>query len=217
MSHLSTAEKAALLSETPIPEKSLLGIPTDPKDWFKFADACVEAAEARNTAVYDWHADGAKPGLDEIFVFGSNLAGVHGAGAARHAYDNLGASWGVGTGLTGLCYALPTKDKNIHTLPLDSIEYEVAKFKIVARANPGMKFFVTRVGCGLAGIPDAVMVEFFRGSPPNCVMTDTWKPYFEGTIPSPDGILFPAGGFRKGEFFLIASRDGTGKSTIQKD
>ena len=58
-----------------------------------------------------------------IFVFGSNLAGRHGKGAAKYARNNLGAVYGVGEGLTGDCYALPTKDYNIKTRPLKPTKY----------------------------------------------------------------------------------------------
>ena len=87
---------------------------------------------------------------NEIFVFGSNLAGIHGAGAALHAKNNFGAKQGIGEGLTGQCYALPTKDNNIKTLPINDIYKSIEKLvQVVKESN---KFFIiTAVGCGLAG------------------------------------------------------------------
>ena len=62
---------------------------------------------------------------DQVFVFGSNEAGIHGAGAAKLAHEKFGAVSGVGFGLQGQTYAIPTKDLEIRTLPLDNIEYYI--------------------------------------------------------------------------------------------
>ena len=70
------------------------------------------------------------------FVFGSNLAGYHGAGAAYYAHQSLGAAWGAGTGRTGRCYAIPTKDGNMQTLSLDKIENFVYRFISMLRLAP---------------------------------------------------------------------------------
>jgi len=88
---------------------------------------------------------------NEIFVFGSNLAGIHGAGAARLAFDRFGAVWGNGIGHQGKSYALPTKDKDIDTLPLSEIKKYVDQFLEYAEDHPEFTFLVTKVGCGLAG------------------------------------------------------------------
>lgn len=125
-----------------------------------------------------FHTDGTTPtSKDTIFVFGSNLAGVHGAGAARHATNNLGAMWGVGEGRTGATYAIPTKDFNIRTLPLADIEVSVQKFLDYARDNPSTEFFVTRIGCVLAGYTDADIAPMFIGAPPNCSFAEDWAEY----------------------------------------
>lgn len=87
----------------------------------------------------------------EIFVFGSNLAGRHGAGAAKYAYDNHGAIYGVGVGLQGDSYGIPTKDQKIETLPLETIKIYVEQFIEFARLTPDLMFNVTAIGCGLAG------------------------------------------------------------------
>ena len=110
-----------------------------------------------------------------IFVFGSNLAGRHGKGAARHARLDYGAVHGVGVGLTGNAYAIPTKDEKLKTLPLDRIRAYVDDFLRFARAHPGLKFQVTRVGCGLAGYTNEDIAPMFSAVPPNCLLPEEWK------------------------------------------
>lgn len=112
-----------------------------------------------------------------IFVFGSNLAGIHGAGAARYAYDCRGAQWGVSYGPTGECFAIPTKDKSIRTLRLSTIEMAIAGFITAARKYPSVKFQVTRIGCGLAGLKDEDIAPLFKDAPDNCYFDDEWKPF----------------------------------------
>src|SRR5580658_5817655 len=86
-----------------------------------------------------------------VFVFGSNLAGRHGKGAALYARQHHGAVYGQGIGLQGRSYAIPTKDVRLRTLPLDEIRRHVDDFNRFAAANPGMTFEVTPIACGLAG------------------------------------------------------------------
>lgn len=88
---------------------------------------------------------------NEIFVFGSNLAGHHGAGAARLANREFGAVYYVGVGRTGSCYAIPTKDEKIMPMPIDAIRPYVKQFYKYASAHPELTFLVTKIGCGLAG------------------------------------------------------------------
>lgn len=115
-----------------------------------------------------------------IFVFGSNLAGIHGAGAARYAHQKLGAEWGVGVGPTGQCYALPTKNHHIRSLTLGSIAQHVDDFLAYAHANPDLEFKVTRVGCGLAGFKDSEIAPLFKGAPANCHFDTAWSPWLTG-------------------------------------
>jgi hypothetical protein len=110
-----------------------------------------------------------------IFVFGSNLAGRHGKGAALEARMLRGAVYGVGAGRTGDCYAIPTKDKSIRTLPLSEIKPYVEDFKAYARAHPGLLFQVTRIGCGLAGYTDSDIAPMFRDAPENCHLPEGWR------------------------------------------
>lgn len=110
-----------------------------------------------------------------IFVFGSNLAGRHGAGAALSAKNLWGAKVGVGEGPTGKSYAIPTKDANLQTRDLTSIEESVTRFIEYAVQHPHDKFIVTRVGCGLAGYKDDQIAPFFRTAPANCELPEGWR------------------------------------------
>jgi len=83
---------------------------------------------------------------NEIFVFGSNLAGAHGGGAAYIAYEKFGAVWGQGVGLQGQSYAIPTMQGGV-----DTIKPYVDEFMAFAQAHKEYTFLVTRIGCGIAG------------------------------------------------------------------
>lgn len=110
-----------------------------------------------------------------IFVFGSNLAGRHGKGAALFARQNHGAVYGVGVGRTGNSYAIPTKDEYIRTLPLDRIKPYVDEFISYARHNPELQFQVTKVGCGLAGYKESQITPMFAQAPDNCCLPEGWR------------------------------------------
>jgi hypothetical protein len=92
---------------------------------------------------------------NEVFVFGSNESGIHGAGAAQLAYLNFGAKLGMGFGLSGNaygeCFAIPTKDWYIKTLQLEEIQFYINRFIDFTKLNKNKKFYVTKIGCGLAG------------------------------------------------------------------
>lgn len=109
-----------------------------------------------------------------VFVFGSNLAGHHGRGAALEALKHWGAVRGQGHGRHGMSYAIPTKDEHLRPLGLATIEVHVDDFIRHARANPDMNFLVTRVGCGLAGYKDADIAPMFREAPSNCTLPLDW-------------------------------------------
>jgi hypothetical protein len=123
-----------------------------------------------------FHRDGSQPSKDEVFVFGSNLAGIHGAGAAKQAVK-YGARYGHGIGLMGKAYGIPTKDFDIQTMPLDKIKPYIDRFIKATNEYPGVKFFVTRVGCGLAGYKDADIAPLFRGCGSNCSFPEQWEYY----------------------------------------
>ena len=107
----------------------------------------------------------------EIFVFGSNLAGRHGGGAARVANMKFGAEWGVGVGLTGQSYAIPTMQGGVET-----IKPYVDEFIRFAQENPGLKFLVTRIGCGIAGFKDEEIAPLFDKAMqvPNIYLPETF-------------------------------------------
>ena len=107
----------------------------------------------------------------EIFVFGSNLAGRHAGGAARAANMKFGAEWGVGVGLTGQSYAIPTMQGGVET-----IKPYVDEFIRFAQANPGLKFLVTRIGCGIAGFKDEEIAPLFDKAMqvPNIYLPETF-------------------------------------------
>jgi len=110
-----------------------------------------------------------------IFVFGSNLAGMHGAGAAAHAARYHGAEKGVGEGRTGSSYAIPTKDSHVRVRSLPAIEVAVVRFLCYAQDHSELEFDVTRVGCGLAGYRDEAIAPLFRDAPSNCNLPHGWR------------------------------------------
>lgn len=83
---------------------------------------------------------------NEIFVFGSNLKGLHGGGAARVAYQKFGAQWGKGVGMQGKCYGIPTMHGGVEV-----IKPYVEDFIEFALSHKEYTFLVTRIGCGIAG------------------------------------------------------------------
>lgn len=85
-------------------------------------------------------------GENEIFVFGSNLSGSHGGGAAWLAYQRFGAIWGQGVGLQGQSYGIPTMHGGV-----DVIRPYVDEFIAFAKQHPELTFLVTKIGCGIAG------------------------------------------------------------------
>ena len=98
-------------------------------------------------------------GPDEVFVFGSNLAGSHGGGAAYVAWRKFGAVMGQGVGLQGRSYAIPTMQGGVET-----IKPYVDEFIAFAQAHPELFFYVTRIGCGIAGFRDAEIAPLFAGA-----------------------------------------------------
>ena len=94
---------------------------------------------------------------NEIFVFGSNLAGQHEGGAAWLAYQKFGAVWGQGVGLQGQSYGIPTMQGGVET-----IRPYVDEFISFARSHPELCFYVTRIGCGIAGFTPRDIAPLFR-------------------------------------------------------
>ena len=96
---------------------------------------------------------------NEIFVFGSNLAGAHAGGAARVAHVRFGAVWGQGVGLQGQSYAIPTMQGGVET-----IKPYVDEFVSFAAEHKEYKFLVTRIGCGIAGFTPDEIAPLFVGA-----------------------------------------------------
>ena len=113
---------------------------------------------------------------DPVFVFGSNLAGRHGAGAAKWAAAHRGAEYGVGKGMQGNSYAIPTKDARLHSLSIPMIAEHVRRFIEFAREHPEMRFQLTPIGCGLAGYKPKDIAPLFKDAPDNVVQPPEFKP-----------------------------------------
>lgn len=96
---------------------------------------------------------------NEIFVFGSNLAGSHGGGAARLAYNRFGAIWGQGVGLQGQSYGIPTMHGGV-----DAIKPYVDDFIAFAKQHPEYTFLVTKIGCGIAGFTTEEIAPLFQNA-----------------------------------------------------
>ena len=95
----------------------------------------------------------------EIFVFGSNIEGMHIGGAAKVAYEKFGAEWGIGDGPTGRCYAIPT----MHGGP-EEIRPYVDEFITFAKDHPELTFLVTEIGCGIAGFTPEEIAPLFKNA-----------------------------------------------------
>lgn len=124
----------------------------------------------------EFHRDGSAPAAGQVFVFGSNQDGAHLGGAARAAFEQYGADWGMAEGRTGHCYAIPTVASGLiaGALSLEAIQESVKRFLTYAVTRPHLRFFVTRVGCGIAGHRDKDIAPMFAAAPANCSLPDTW-------------------------------------------
>jgi hypothetical protein len=109
----------------------------------------------------------------QIFVFGSNLSGRHGKGAAKTALG-WGAKWGQASGLQGRTYGIPTKDASVrHTLSVNEIRPFVDEFIYFAKLRPDLTFLVTEVGCGLAGLHPKEVAPLFAAT---VELDNVWLP-----------------------------------------
>lgn len=116
---------------------------------------------------------------NEVFVFGSNLSGIHGKGAAKLAQEKFGAKRGFAFGLCGQSYAIPTRGvwlagrKTFAPMQLDEVGEHVWNFRKFAEENPQLKFYVTKIGCGYAGFQPyqiANLLSLFMPFPENVVL-----------------------------------------------
>lgn len=115
--------------------------------------------------------------MANVFVFGSNLAGRHGAGAAKYAAENYGAVYGSGLGRTGDAYAIATKGVQLKVLPLDLIHQYIAEFVEYATEHTEDTFLLTPIGTGLAGYSKTQIFDLIRECAPlpsNIVFTKEW-------------------------------------------
>ena len=117
--------------------------------------------------------------IDELpegscFVFGSNAQGIHAGGAARTAVEKFGAVMGVGEGLQGQSYALPTMGSGME------LAHAAARFIQYAQQHPDMRFYLTKVGCGIARRTPADVAPFFAGAPANVIMPREFATILEG-------------------------------------
>lgn len=119
--------------------------------------------------------------MNQCFVFGSNLAGIHGAGSANHAWQSHGAVWGCGIGLQGNSYAIPTKDEFINVMEIERIQIHVNNFLSFADRRPDLNFNIVAIGCGLAGFTPEQIAPMFRDAPDNCNLPKEFKEILEAT------------------------------------
>lgn len=124
-----------------------------------------------------FHKDNTLPQNGETFVFGSNLAGRHGAGAANIALKKFGAIYGEGIGKVGNSFAIPTKNHNLEVLPIETIEVYVGFFLWYAYCNQFEEYFLTSIGCGLAGYTPDQIAPMFKHASDNISFPDTWKDF----------------------------------------
>lgn len=113
---------------------------------------------------------------NEIFVFGSNLQGMHAGGAARVAYNKFGAVWGEGVGLQGQSYAIPTMHGGV-----EAIRPYTDEFIKFAAQHPELTFLVTRIGCGIAGFADKEIAPLFASAldAPNVILPQSFVEILE--------------------------------------
>jgi hypothetical protein len=141
-------------------------------------DLMASLADLSNTVT-------APAGPRRIFVFGSNEAGKHGAGAARYAADNYGAVPAQGFGLQGESFGLPTCALPVGRpgweMPFEKFQDYVRLFLCYALLHPELEFQVTQVGCGYVGKTAADVAPLFATAPSNCLFDEAWKDYLPST------------------------------------
>lgn len=117
---------------------------------------------------------------NELIAVGTNEAGVHGAGAAKMAAKLFGLKRGVGFGISGQTFGIPTKEKHwMGPLPIPRIQAYVDRFLGIARDQPRLVFYLTPIGCGLAGLSPEQVAPMFANAPDNVIL----PPEFVGLHP----------------------------------
>ena len=112
---------------------------------------------------------------DEFFVFGSNLAGRHGAGAALQARDHFGAQYGIGEGITGRSYAFPSLDEHLRQRTRRKLEASRDRLYKACAEYASYRFLLTKVGCGLGGYEENYMRSLFTDAPNNLILPEDWR------------------------------------------
>ncbi len=130
---------------------------------------------------YTYHKNGTipYPTAGWVFVFGSNLAGLHRLGAAKLAAEMFGAEMYLGAGIMGRSYAIPTKNRFIQTLTISEIKKFVNQFIDYTNSHPEINFWVTAVGCGLAKYKHYQIAPLFVGAGTNCSFPVEWRPFLQ--------------------------------------
>lgn len=118
------------------------------------------------------------PPSPRIFVFGSNLRGLHGKGAALHASKYYGAEPGIAIGHINQCYAIPTKDQMLRPLRLEQVQHFISSFVAYANSHLNFQFNVTQIGCGYAKFTPKQIVPSFDKAPDNCWFDPHWDGFF---------------------------------------
>lgn len=134
---------------------------------------------------YQYHDESIIKSLaeDTVFVFGSNMAGTHQGGAAKTAHLHFGAMKGVGRGWSGQSFAIPTMNEHLQQMPLSQIQHYIDDFKIYTQNHPKLKYFITSVGCGVAGYKVEEIAPMFKGISHNVIFPQSFRPFVERTLP----------------------------------
>lgn len=160
-------------------------------DWWKpgeyyfpvLKDPKAIKAESTGPENRSYHIDGMLPEDDSILVFGSNLQGFHSLGVAKIATQKFGAIRHNGEGLQGTSYAIPTRywvmeKRRMFTLTLEEVTANISRFCQFTKEHPELRFFVTSIGCGLAGFTMDQMAPLFKTAI-NCSFPENWDIYLE--------------------------------------
>lgn len=118
-----------------------------------------------------------------IFVFGSNMTGQHADGAAKTALEHFGAMKGVGRGWSGQSYAIPTMNEHLQQMPLSQIQHYIDDFKIYTKNHPRNQYFITALGCGIAGYKVEEIAPMFKGISHNVILPHSFRPFVEKPLP----------------------------------
>ena len=128
---------------------------------------------------YKYHTENDPATSDEVYVFNSNLAGLHREVFSSVASSMFGAQTGVSVGYVGNSYAIPTKDRFIRSLSLTQIKKHVADFIAFTNAHPEMKFYVVRLDLGTHEFKPYHIAPMFAGCARNCRFPVQWKPFLK--------------------------------------